>query len=101
MDQIIARCAGLDVHKVTVVATVGLPDGHGGRERHTEPFSTTTTSLLALHDWLKASGVTHIAMESTGVYWTPVYYALEDDFTLLLVNARQVKAVPGRKTDVQ
>jgi transposase len=101
MEQMIQRCAGLDVHKAVVVATVRVPDGHGGRAIHTETFSTTTTSLLALHDWLHASGVTHIAMESTGVYWKPVYYALEDGFTLLLVNARHVKNVPGRKTDVK
>ena len=101
MEQMIQRCAGLDVHKAVVVATVRVPDGHGGRTRHTETFSTTTTSLLALHDWLQAYGVTHIAMESTGVYWKPVYYALEDGFTLLLVNARHVKNVPGRKTDVK
>jgi transposase len=101
MEQILQRCAGLDVHKAMVVATVRVPDGHGGRAVHTETFSTTTTSLLALHDWLQAYGVTHVAMESTGVYWKPVYYTLEDDFTLLLVNTRHVKAVPGRKTDVQ
>ena len=101
MEQMIQRCAGLDVHKAVVVATVRVPDGDGSRAMHTETFSTTTTSLLALHDWLHASGVTHIAMESTGVYWKPVYYALEDGFTLLLVNARHVKNVPGRKTDVK
>lgn len=101
MEQIIERCAGLDVHKAVVVATVRVPDGHGGRAVHTETFSTTTVSLLALHDWVQAYGVTHIAMESTGVYWKPVYYALEDDFTVLLVNTRHVKAVPGRKTDVK
>jgi len=101
MEQMIQRCAGLDVHKAVVVATVRVPDGHGGRTVQTETFSTTTTSLLALHDWLQAYGVTHIAMESTGVYWKPVYYALEDGFTLLLVNARHVKNVPGRKTDVK
>jgi transposase len=101
MEQMIQRCAGLDVHKAVVVATVRVPDGHGGRAQYTETFATTTTSLLALHDWLQAYGVTHIAMESTGVYWKPVYYALEDDFTLLLVNARHVKNLPGRKTDVK
>jgi len=101
MEQIIERCAGLDVHKAVVVATVRVPDGHGGRAVHTETFSTTTVGLLALHDWVQAYGVTHIAMESTGVYWKPVYYALEDDFTLLLVNTRHVKTVPGRKTDVK
>lgn len=91
MEQIIARCAGLDVHKAIVVATVRLPVGHRGRETHTETFSTTTTSLLALHDWLKAYGVTHIAMESTGVYWKPVYYSLEDDFTLLPPRERETR----------
>jgi transposase len=99
MEQILQRCAGLDIQKAMVVATVRIPDGDGGRRVHTETFSTTT-SLLALHDSLQAYGVTHIAMESTGV-WRPVHYTLEDSFTLLLVNARHVKRVPGRKIDVK
>jgi transposase len=101
MTVLLERCAGLDVHKATVVATVRLPDGAGGRVVRTETFPTTTAALLGLRDWLQACGVTHVAMESTGVYWKPVYYVLEDDFTLLLVNPQHFRMVPGRKTDIQ
>jgi transposase len=101
MNSIIDRCAGLDVHQATVMATVRVPDDQGGRRVVTKEFSTTTVSLLTLRDWLQAYGVTHVAMESTGVYWKPVYYVLEDGFSLLLVNAQHVKRVPGRKTDVK
>jgi transposase len=101
MNPIIDRCAGLDVHQATVMATVRTPDETGGRRISTETFSTTTAGLLTLRDWLQAHGVTHVAMESTGVYWKPVYYVLEDGFALLLVNAQHVKRVPGRKTDVK
>src|SRR2546425_4263577 len=101
MHPIIERCAGLDVHQATVTATVRTPDGHGSRHAITETFGTTTAALLTLRDWLQAHGVTHVAVESTGVYWKPVYYVLEDQFTLLLVNAQHLKQVPGRKTDVQ
>jgi transposase len=101
MNPIIDRCAGLDVHQATVMATVRIPGEAGGRRGVTEQFATTTASLLILRDWLHAHGVTHVALESTGVYWKPVYYVLEDDFSLLLVNAQHVKAVPGRKTDVR
>jgi transposase len=101
MNPIIDRCAGLDVHQATVMATVRIPDETGGRRIITETFSTMTVGLLTLRDWLHAYGVTHVAMESTGVYWKPVYYMLEDGFSLLLVNAQHVKRVPGRKTDVK
>jgi transposase len=100
MELLIARCAGLDVHQATVVATVRVPDEQGGRLIVTESFGTMTADLLALRDWLQAYGVTHVAMESTGVYWKPVYYMLEDRFTLLLINMQELKHVPGRKTDV-
>ncbi len=100
MQRVIERCAGLDVHQATVVATVRIPDGQGARKSITETFGTTTDRLLTLRDWLQAYGVTHVAMESTGVYWKPVYYVLEDAFTLLLVNVQHLKHVPGRKTDV-
>ena len=100
MDAVIERCAGLDVHQALVVATVRLPEA-GGRASVTETFSTCTASLLALRDWLQALGVTHVAMESTGVYWKPIYYVLEESFTLLLVNMRHLDHVPGRKSDVQ
>ncbi len=101
MHPMIERCAGLDVHQGTVMATVRIPDGQGGRQVITETFGTTTAALLTLRDWLQAHGVTHVAMESTGVYWKPVYYVLEDGFTLLLVNVQQLKQVPGRKSDVR
>lgn len=101
MDVTIARVAGLDVHQATVVATVRVPDGAGGRTMTTATFGTMTTDLVALRDWLQASAVTHVALESTGVYWKPVYYVLEDAFTLLLINMLALKHVPGRKTDVK
>ena len=101
MHPMIERCAGLDVHQATVMATARIPDGHGGRQAITETFGTTTEALLTLRDWLQAHGVTQVAMESTGVYWKPVYYVLEDAFTLLLVNVQQLKQVPGRKSDVR
>jgi len=100
MTPMIDRCAGLDVHQATVMATVRLPGEAGGRRSITQEFPTTTVGLLTLRDWLQAFGVTHVAMESTGVYWKPVYYVLEDGFALLLVNAQHIKRVPGRKTDV-
>lgn len=101
MHPLIDRCAGLDVHQATVMATVRIPDAHGGRQAITETFGTTTDALVTLRDWLQAHGVTHVAMESTGVYWKPVYYLLEDACTLLLVNVQQLKQVPGRKSDVR
>jgi transposase len=77
-----------------------VPGAHGQREQHVRTFGTTTAELLILRDWLDAHGVTHVAMESTGVYWKPVFYVLEEAFTCLLVNAAHIKQVPGRKTDV-
>jgi transposase len=91
------RCCGLDVHKKTVVACRLAPEG-----QQTQSFGTMTDELIRLRLWLQAGGVTHVAMESTGVYWKPVYNLLEDQgMELLVVNARHVKAVPGRKTDVK
>jgi transposase len=98
METMIARCCGLDVHKASVRACVRLLVDGVVREL-IETFGTTTSDLLALRDWLMAHEVTHVAMESTGVYWKCVYYVLEDDFELLLVNAQHIKHVPGRKTD--
>jgi transposase len=100
MDVLIDRVAGLDVHQATVVATVRVPEG-GGRRTVTATFGTMTPDLWALREWLQAYGVTHVALESTGVYWKPVYYMLEDGFTLLLINMQELKRVPGRKTDVR
>jgi transposase len=101
MERILERCCALDVHKRQVTACVHVPNRKGGRSELRAEFQTMTGELLALRDWLKGLGVTHVAMEATGVYWKPVYYLLEDDFELLLVNAHHVKNVPGRKTDVQ
>ena len=101
MELTIDRVAGLDVHQATVVATVRVPSGDGGRRVVTETFGTMTPDLVALRDWLQAFGVTHVALESTGVYWKPVYYMLEDACTLLLINMQELKHVPGRKTDVK
>lgn len=100
MTSIIERCAGLDVHKRTVVATVRMPDAQGGRRHVTQTFGTMTADLLALRDWLQAHGVTHVALESTGVYWKPIYYVLEDSFTMVLANMKDLDHVPGRKSDV-
>ena len=101
MDLLHPCCAGLDVHKKTVVACVRRvgPDGRVGRQVRT--FRTMTADLIALADWLDAEGVSHVAMESTGVYWKPVYHLLEGRFEILLVNAHHIKQVPGRKTDVK
>lgn len=110
MDVVHERCCGLDVHKQTVVAcllTPGAPGSGGGPEVKGRPvkevrtFGTLTDELLALSDWLTAAGCTHVVMESTGVYWKPVWNVLEGSFDLLLVNAQHVKQVPGRKTDVK
>ena len=100
MERVYERCCALDVHKAQVTACVHVPDRRAKRSELCAEFSTMTAELLALRDWLLGLGVTHVAMEATGVYWKPVYYLLEDDFELLLVNARHVKQVPGHKTDV-
>lgn len=101
MKVVYQRCAGLDVHKKTVVACRIIPDGKGGWQMEIRTFGTTTAELLMLADWLRAGGITHVAMESTGVYWKPVYNLLEGEFEVLLVNAKHIKFVPGRKSDVK
>jgi transposase len=101
MDRQLERCCGLDVHKETIAACVRLGGRSGHATQQVQTFRTTAADLVVLHDWLAAQGVTHVAMESTGVYWKPVFYALESDFTCLLVNAAHIKQVPGRQTDVQ
>ena len=100
MEVLYPRCAGLDVHKATVVAAVRLAaDGKVAREVRT--FATTTAGLLELAEWLAESGCTHVVMEATGVYRKPVWHILaEGGFALVLANAAQVRNVPGRKTDV-
>ena len=100
MQTIVKRAAGLDVHKAQVTACVRVPERGGGRAQEVAEFQTTVRGLLALCDWLKAHRVTQVAMEATGVYWKPVWAVLEEEFDCLLVNARHVKQVPGRKTDV-
>ena len=100
MEVIVERVAALDVHKASVTACVRVPAADGGREPHLAEFATTVRGLLGLRDWLAAHGVTQVVMEATGVYWKPVWHILEDDFELMLVNARHVKQVPGRKTDM-
>jgi transposase len=101
MDVIVERAAGLDVHQASIVACVliGRPGDKPRKEiRH---FGTMTADLEALRDWLRELGVTHVGMESTGVYWKPVHTILEGHFTLIVANAHHIKAVPGRKTDVK
>src|SRR4051812_23422174 len=101
MDQLVERCAGLDVHRDTVVATVRRPRSGGGRAAKTLTFSTTTAELIALGDWLVAEEVDLVGMESTGVYWKPVYFLLEQRIPQVwLLNAEHLHNVPGRKTDV-
>jgi len=101
MDTVYPCCAGLDVHKKTVVACVRRLEAAGRVRSTVRTFGTMTCELLALSDWLAAEGVTHVALESTGVFWKPVYHLLEDRFEMLLVNAQHVKQVPGRKTDTK
>ena len=101
MEVVHERCAGLDVGKDEVVACIRVPHGSGRRRQEVRTFSTFSRSLEALADWLGEERVTEVVMEATGQYWKPVWYALEDrGFTLTLVNARHVKILPGRKTDV-
>jgi transposase len=100
MERVLDRCAGLEVHKKAVTACVRVPDTSGGRTQHVRTAATTAAELLMLRDWLEAHRVSHVAMESTGVYWRPVFYVLEDACTCVLANASQVAQVPGRKTDV-
>src|SRR5881409_1538418 len=100
MQVVYERCCGLDVHKRKIVACLLTLDC-GKLQKDIRTFSTTTNALLALLDWLTGAGCTHVAMESTGVYWKPVYNILEGHLELLVVNAQHLKAVPGRKTDVK
>lgn len=101
MEILYERCCGLDVHKRTVVACLLVPGRTGEPSKQIRTFGTMTRDLLALSDWLAEAGCTHVAMESTGVFWKPVYNLLEEHFALLVVNAAHIKAVPGRKTDVR
>ncbi len=101
MEVVYERCAGLDVHKNSVTACL-IVSGQGAKpKKEIRTFGTMTDDLLKLSDWLSVNAVSHVAMESPGVYWKPIWGILEGDFTLLLVNAQHIKAVPGRKTDVK
>src|SRR5262245_42494646 len=101
MEVVYESCCGLDIHKKTVVACVVVPGPGNKPVKDIRTFNTMTADLLELADWLTACRVTHVALESTGVYWKPAWNVLEGSFTLLLVNARHIKQVPGRKTDVK
>ncbi len=94
MEVLYPRCCGLDIHKRSVVACLLTPGADGKPTRAIRTFGTMTDDLLALADWLDAAGCTHVALESTGVYWKPAYNLLEDRFALLLVNAWHVKTIP-------
>jgi transposase len=99
MEAIVACCAGLDVHQAGVVACLNRGGKRGGKEIRS--FGTTRGELAEMCAWLRAGGCTLVAMESTGVYWHPVYFALEGQFELIVGNAQHIKNVPGRKTDVK
>lgn len=101
MEILIGCCAGLDVHKDSVEVCVRKLEPEGKLSQQTRHWGTMTRDLVAMAEWLRAEGVTHVAMESTGVYWKPIFNVLESEFEVLLVNARTIKHVPGRKTDVQ
>jgi transposase len=101
MDVVYARCCGIDIHKKIAVACVIVSEPKGPPRKEIRTFGTMTDDLLALADWLAAEGVTHIAMESTGVYWKAPFNLLEGQFEVLLANAQHIKTVPGRKTDVK
>jgi len=101
MEVLYPQCAAIDVHKRTAVVAVGWVDERGRRQREVRTFGTMTGDLERLRAWLVEHGVTHVAMESTGVYWKPIFHVLEERFAVILANAAHVKAVPGRKTDVR
>src|SRR5262249_27621578 len=101
MELVYPRCCGIDIHKKIIVACLSISDPNGQRKKEIRTFRTVTNELLDCLDWLKAAGCTHAAMESTGVYWKPIYNLFEGHLELLLVNAQHIKTVPGRKTDVK
>jgi transposase len=101
MRVLVERACGLDVHQAVIVACLLIGKAHGKVRKEVRSFATTTAGLLALRDWLKDAGCTHVGMESTGVYWRPVHAILEDEFDVVVGNAQRIKNVPGRKTDVK
>lgn len=100
MEVLYPRCCGIDVHKESLVVCLRLQDGRRAQTQ-VQSFGTTTAEILRLHAWLSEAACTHVAMESTGVYWQPVFNLLEGSFEVVLANAHHIKAVPGRKTDVK
>ena len=101
VDVVYERCCGLDIHKASITACLITPGPDGQPQKEIRTFGTMTDDLLALADWLRAAQCRRVGMEATGVYWKPLWNLLEEEFDLLLVNARHMKAVPGRKTDVK
>src|SRR3979411_17832 len=101
METLVERGCGLDVHQATVVACLLMVRKDGKVQKQIRTFGTTTRELLSLREWLLSEGCTHVAMESTGVYWKPIYAILEGTFDIVVANAQHVKKVPGRKTDVK
>jgi transposase len=101
MQVLYERCAAIDVHQKTAVTTILVSQPDGSPQKQTRTFATMTSDLLALEDWLRGLGITVVAMESTGVYWHPIFNIPEEGRTIILVNAQHMKAVPGRKTDVK
>ena len=101
MEVVYSRCAGLDVHKKMVVVCVLITHSDGSIHKEIRTFLTMTADLLVLDEWLRSLQIEHVAIESTGVYWHPVYNLLEENRTIILVNPQHMKAVPGRKTDVK
>ena len=101
MQTLVERGCGLDVHQATVVACLLQVRKDGRVQKQMRTFGSTTRELVSLREWLRTEGCTHVAMESTGVYWKPVYAILEGAFEIVVANAQQVKKVPGRKTDVK
>src|SRR5256712_14088784 len=99
MQTLVERGCGLDVHQATVVACVLIVRNDGKVQKQLRTFDTTTRELLKLREWLLSEGCTHVAMESTGVYWKPVYAILEGELEIVVANAQHIKKVPGRKTD--
>jgi transposase len=101
MEVLYPRWSGVDVHKRFVVACLSIVQANGQRRKEVRQFSTMTADILVLKEWLKASGCRQIAMESTGVFWNPIFHVLEGEVEIVLVNAQHMKAVPGRKTDMK
>jgi len=101
MQVVYQRCCGLDVHKKLIVACLVLMSSQGVQAKEIRTFSTTLADLYRLRDWLVANECQMVAMESTGVYWRPIWNVLEEELALMLVNAQHMKAVPGRKTDMK